>query len=60
MGQKQNLHLRRYSFVSVIIRNVSKKQIFFLKECQNWIKNDRVMLIRRSRVDIRCIPLITE
>ena len=50
-AKNQNLHLRRYSFVSVIILFVSKK-VIFIKECQNRMKNDRVMPIRRFRAKV--------
>ena len=43
-AKNQNLQLRRKGFVSVIIQ--------FKKECQNRMKNDRVMPIKRSHAKV--------
>ena len=48
-AKNQNLHLKRWSFESLIIRFVSKKTSNLKKEWgQNRMKNNRVMPIRRS------------
>ena len=49
-GQKPKSSPKEKSFKSVIIQFASNKQAILIKECQNRMKNNRIMLRERSHM----------